>query len=138
MDLLEHPEYLIAGLLALVPLLVYGFPYLRVRERTFPALHFILGRYPTRFQRFRSENRLIIIVRGVLILSAVGLFCGPSVAVVTEVPEPPPESRGRIIIVSNSVEMSRTTPEGSLLDLARGRASAWMAQSDARRIPSGR
>ena len=134
MDLLSQPEYLAAGLLALVPLLVYGVPYLRVRERASPALHFLLRRYPTRFQRFRSLNRVLIPVRMGLILVVVALFTLPSTAVDLEAPDAPPESVGLVLVISNSVEMSRSTPEGSLLDLSRRRAAAWVEQSDRQRI----
>jgi len=128
--LLRHPEYLVAGILALVPLLVYGVPYLRVRERVFPALHFLLRRYPTRFQRFRFQNRVLIAVRTVLVLVVVALFAMPSAQVITDVPAAPPSGTGLLLVVSDSVEMSRTTPEGTHLDLARRRAATWLEQSD--------
>ena len=134
MFLVEHPEYLVAAALALVPLLVYGVPYLRVRERSFPALHFLLRRYPTRFQRFRSLNRVLIVVRTGLIFVVVALFTFPTSEVATRVPSAPPESVGMVIVVSNSLEMSQSTPEGTYLDLARRRAATWLEQSDKERI----
>ncbi len=134
MFLVEHPEYLIAAALALVPLLIYGVPYLRVRERSFPALHFLLRRYPTRFQRFRSLNRVVIAVRMVLILVVVALFTIPSIDVATGVPAAPRESVGMVMVVTNSLEMSHSTPEGTYLDLARRRAASWLEQSTRDRI----
>ena len=131
---MEHPEYLVAALLALVPLLVYGVPYLRVRERSFPALHFLLKRYPTRFQRFRSLNRVLIAVRTGLILLIVALYVVPSTEVAMGIPSPPGENVGLIIVVSTSVEMSESTPEGTLLDLARRRAAAWLGRSERHRF----
>lgn len=130
----EHPEYLIAAALALVPVLVYGVPYLRVRERNFPALHFLLRRYPTRFQRFRSLNRVLIGVRIVLVLVVVALFATPSTDIASGVPPGPAESVGLVVVVSNSVEMSRSTPEGTWLDLARRRAATWIERSDRDRV----
>ncbi|MFH1532482.1 MAG: hypothetical protein ABIK09_17285 [Pseudomonadota bacterium] len=127
---MEHPEYLFAAALALVPLLVYGVPHLRVQERNFPALHFLLRRYPTRFQRFRSLNRVLIAVRTVLVLMVVALFIGPSTPVATSVPAGFEESVGLVLVVSNSLEMSRSTPEGTYLDLARRKAATWLEQSD--------
>ncbi len=130
----EHPEYLIALALVLVPVLVYGVPYLRVRERNFPALHFLLRRYPTRFQRFRSLNRVLIGVRILLVLAVVALFAVPSTDIATEVPAGSSESVGLVLVVSNSLEMSRSTPEGTWLDQARRKAAAWLQQSDRDRI----
>ncbi len=132
--MIEHPEYLVAALLVLVPLLVYGVPYLRVRERSFPALHFLLKRYPTRFQRFRSLNRILIAVRTGLILLIVALYVAPSTQVAIGIPSPPHETVGLVLVVSTSVEMSESTPEGTLLDLARRRAAAWLGQSEGQRI----
>ena len=131
---MEHPEYLVAALLALVPLLVYGVPYLRVRERNFPALHFLLRRYPTRFQRFRSLNRVLIAVRTGFLLLIVALYVVPSTEVAIGIPSPPQETVGLVLVVSTSVEMSESTPEGTRLDLARRSAAAWLGRSEGHRI----
>ncbi|MBM4371824.1 MAG: BatA domain-containing protein [Deltaproteobacteria bacterium] len=130
----ENPEYALAAVLALVPVLVHGTPYLRVRERSFPALHFLLRRYPTRFQRFRMLNRFLVGLRTLMVGALVALFAMPATEVRLPVPQAPVESFGTVLVVSTSVEMSEVTPGGTLRDLAVAQAAAWIAREAPERI----
>ncbi len=114
--MLQNPEYLAAGIMILLPILLHGGRFLRAREYQFAPLLFLFDRYSSKFMKLRNSNRLLVLLRTAMLVALVGLFAAPMIRHKLLVAEPAREGTGLIVLVDDSILSTAAGPSGSLLE----------------------
>lgn len=111
-----NPLYLLAGLAALVPLIIHLLHRQRARIEVFPSLEFLRRMMRKKTRRFHLKQILLLIVRTLLLLFIALALAGPTLTGGRSVRGHLPTTA--VIILDDSYSMQRTGSGSQLFDEA--------------------
>jgi hypothetical protein len=111
-----NPLYLLAGLAALVPLIIHLLHRQRARIEVFPSLEFLRRMMRRRTRRFHLKQILLLLVRILLVLFIALALARPTLTGGRAVTGHLPTTA--VVILDDSYSMQRTDGRGSLFDEA--------------------